>query len=209
MEKLRLDYENKLKKTLDKAFRILESTKTGEIKGIKTLSKISSELKREVERDKGREEEKTYPAPTIDIIKIGDIFYSDLLKGKAKVIKINTRKKEVFLSLKNISLWSPVEKLGIIENKKIPPTKVELNITRESHSQTNIDCRGMRLNDFQNLIENSLLDLSNGTIPYLNVVHGHGEGILKNWLRNYLKAHDEFKWSTDQGNDGSTKIEIK
>jgi DNA mismatch repair protein MutS2 len=84
-----------------------------------------------------------------------------------------------------------------------------MNIDRDSSLKTEIDCRGMRLEEFENLVVNSLLDLSNGSIPYLNVIHGHGEGILKTWLRNYLKENKDFKWEPDQGNDGITRIELK
>ncbi len=209
MEKVRQTYEEKLKKTLDRAFKILESTKSGEIKGIRSLSNISSELKREVEKEK--ENEKTsLPVPPLGSIQIGDIYYSSILREKVRVEKINLRKKEVFITSKNISLWSPVDSLGITDEKKIREiAKVQMNINRESQISTDIDCRGMRLEEFQNLVTNSLLDLSNGSIPFLNIIHGHGEGVLKTWLRNYLKDQDDFKWGPEQGNDGITRVELK
>ncbi len=210
-ERLWSEYETKLKKTLDKAFKVLESTKRGEIKGIKNLSNLSIELKKEMGKEgKKTEEGKTFPPPSFESIKIGDIYFSDILKEKVKVTKINPRKKEVNVSSKNLSLWCGVESLGVTDQKKeIPPPKVQMSFDRNSDLKTDLDCRGMRLEEFETLVTKCLLDLSNGNIPYLNVIHGHGEGILKTWLRNYLKENNDFKWGPDQGNDGITRIESK
>jgi len=208
MEKVRLDYEIKLKKTLDKAFKILESTKRGDIKGIKTLSNISAELKQEVRKEKSQDEERAYPSPTFDSIKVGETYYSYILKEKARVEKINPRKKEIFISTKNLSLWCSIDSLGITDQKKqAEALKVQMNVDRSTNPQTDLDCRGMRLEEFEKLVTNALLDLSNGDIPYLNIIHGHGEGVLKSWLRNYLKDKEDFKWGPDKGNDGITRIE--
>jgi DNA mismatch repair protein MutS2 len=68
----------------------------------------------------------------------------------------------------------------------------------------------MRLSEFQNLIDSALGDLLSGDVPFLNVVHGHGDGILKNWLRDYLKRSKEFLGQVpENGNDGETKISLR
>lgn len=210
-EKLWSDYEAKLKKTLDKAFKVLESTKRGEIKGIKNLSNISIDLKKEMGKGSLKvDEERPYPPPSFESIQIGDTYYSNILKEKVKVAKTNPRKREVFITTKNLSLWCDVEALGITDEKmQAIHSNVQMTFDRESSLKTDIDCRGMRLEEFETLVINSLLDLTNGSIPYLNVIHGHGEGILKSWLRNYLKDNNDFKWGPDQGNDGITRIELK
>jgi DNA mismatch repair protein MutS2 len=44
----------------------------------------------------------------------------------------------------------------------------------------------------------------------MNVIHGHGDGILKNWLRDYVKKSKEFQKDTSEtGNDGETRIVLK
>jgi DNA mismatch repair protein MutS2 len=68
----------------------------------------------------------------------------------------------------------------------------------------------MRLSEFQGLMEKALGDLLAGDIPYLSIIHGHGDGILKNWLRAYLKRSNDFTTATtESGNDGETKIILK
>ena len=68
----------------------------------------------------------------------------------------------------------------------------------------------MRLSECQNLIENALGDLLTDDIPFMNVIHGHGDGILKNWLRGYVKKSKEFQQDlSENGNDGETRIILK
>lgn len=67
----------------------------------------------------------------------------------------------------------------------------------------------MRLSDCQNLIEKALGDLLSGDVPFLNIIHG-SDGILKKWLRDYLKRSPDFQWAVpENGNDGETKVTIK
>jgi DNA mismatch repair protein MutS2 len=78
---------------------------------------------------------------------------------------------------------------------------------KTSRQDIEIDCRGMRLLEFQNACELSINELIAGEIPFLTVVHGHGEGVLKNWLRKHLKEnHRDLRWENIEGNDGCTKI---
>ena len=68
----------------------------------------------------------------------------------------------------------------------------------------------MKLDQFEKLIESSLFELINGEIPFLEVLHGRGEGVLKKWLRTYLtKTHPELYWQNQEGNDGITIINLK
>ena len=65
----------------------------------------------------------------------------------------------------------------------------------------------MKLDQFKNDVEESLINLLNDDIPFLEIIHGHGEGILKGWLRNYLKrSFHELDWNPMDGNDGVTII---
>ena len=65
----------------------------------------------------------------------------------------------------------------------------------------------MKLDQFKNNIENSINSLFEDEIPFLKVIHGHGEGILKNWLRNNLKNnYNDLEWKALDGNDGITII---
>jgi DNA mismatch repair protein MutS2 len=212
MEKKRLmdQYESKLKKTLEKAYFLLESTRLKEKTSKKAFSQKSLELKKELNEEKiASPEEKgsDLNPPQFDAIQEGQWYHSKKLGEMVKVVKINPRKKEVLISRDNFSLWCGAESLGIIKENITP--KITLNIDRTSVLSTEFDCRGMRLDEFEVITRGAVLDLQNGEIPYLKIIHGHGEGVLKTWLRNFLREHDDLTFGPDEGNDGVTKIELK
>ena len=85
-----------------------------------------------------------------------------------------------------------------------------MSFTKTSNAKVDLDVRGMRLTECQSLVENALVDLLNGDVPYISVVHGHGDGILKKWLREYLRRSPDFSGGPpENGNDGETKITLR
>ena len=72
-----------------------------------------------------------------------------------------------------------------------------------------IDCRGMRLSEFETMVEQSLSGLYQGDIPFVNIIHGHGDGILKTWLRQRVEGDRALMWETSEGNDGHTEIKLR
>ncbi len=65
----------------------------------------------------------------------------------------------------------------------------------------------MRLDEFQKICDKAIQDLYDGQVPFVTLVHGHGTGVLKNWLREHLRReHPQLKWENIEGNDGCTKI---
>jgi len=68
----------------------------------------------------------------------------------------------------------------------------------------------MRLSEFEDLIHNHISDLLLGDIPYLNIIHGHGDGVLKGWLKKFIKNQKDLDFdSSEDGNDGSSRIILK
>src|SRR5690606_18715826 len=104
---------------------------------------------------------------------------------------IDPRRKEITIAKGPIKMTVPVHTLGKSKRAPIKP-KVSVSFVKSSNSQLEFDVRGMRLSEFQNLIEKALGDLLSGDVPYISVIHGHGDGVLKNWLRDYLKRSRDF-----------------
>ena len=120
-------------------------------------------------------------------------------------MQVNLRKKEVQIQHGALSSWVEPETLCYASGQPAP--KVLVTIEKTSRQDIEIDCRGMRLAEFQNVCELSINELIAGDIPFLTVIHGHGDGILKNWLRKHLKEiHRDLRWENIEGNDGCTKI---
>ena len=146
------------------------------------------------------------PSPNLTDIKPGDFYFSKVLRSQAEVLNVNVRKKEVQVKSKNLSLWCPVESLGVLKKVQAPETLVA--ITTQVLGKMEVDCRGMRLEEFEAAVEKSLGELLSGDIPFLKIIHGHGEGILKKWLREYLKNNSDFSAKPDDENDGITRIDL-
>ncbi|HXH31702.1 MAG TPA: Smr/MutS family protein [Bacteriovoracaceae bacterium] len=199
-------------KILSEARRIVEEARSNEITKVKRIDERSHQLKTELKKLGGVvDEEPVQPLGDVDISELnpGDTVYSYLLKKEFSVHSVDRRKNEVMIVKGSIKLTVPVSTLGNAKRGKGPP-KVSVSFQKTTHSQLEFDVRGMRLSEFQNLVENALGDLLAGDVPYLNVIHGHGDGILKNWVRDYLKRSKDFKGELpENGNDGETKITLR
>lgn len=200
-------------KILNEARNLVEEARRNEIQKVKRIDDKSHQLKSQIDKLRGIEEvpDEEVPVGDMDIadVKAGDIVYSHILKKEFSVQQVDPRRKEVTIAKGPIKMTVPLSTLG--RSKRAPVrAKVSVTFDKTSDSQLELDCRGMRLSEFQNLVEKSLGDLLAGDIPYLNVIHGHGDGVLKNWLRDYLKRSRDFAPTLpESGNDGETKIVLK
>lgn len=204
---------NEVDKILNEARNLVEEAKRNEIQKVRRIDEKAHQLKSQIRKIGGeiQEVENDIPIGDIDIndLKQGDIVYSFLLKKEFSVQMIDMRRKEVTIVKGPIKLTVPVSSLGRSKRAPLAP-KVSVTFNKTSNSNVEYDVRGMRLSEFQNLIENALGDLLSGDVPYLTVIHGHGDGVLKNWLRDYLKRSRDFQGtSPENGNDGETKIILK
>ena len=192
---------------MDKAEKILQELKQGELKSIKKAQTKLADLKIRNESDFNKIDpmEKLYSKipQNIDTSKR---YYSTQLKKIVTIKSINERKKLVNVSSGKLSIQTPISSLREIPSQKPMQTIVRVNVDyTDSEVTTKIDCRGMRLDDFISTIEKSLPAIQSGKIPFLEVVHGHGEGVLKNWLRSYLRKFTDLSWDPDKS-DGVTHI---
>jgi DNA mismatch repair protein MutS2 len=205
--------KNEVDKILNEARSLVEEARRNEIQKVKRIDDKAHQFKSQMDKLRGIEPppEEEVPVGDIDIqdLKKGDIVYSHILKKDFSVQGIDPRRNEVTISKGPITMNVPISSLG--RSKRAPiRAKVSVSFEKTSNTQVELDVRGMRLSEFQNLVEKTLGDLLSGDIPYLNVIHGHGDGVLKNWLRDYLKRSRDFQGATaETGNDGETKIILK
>jgi DNA mismatch repair protein MutS2 len=200
-------------KILNEARSLVEEARRNEIQKVKRIDDKSHQLRSQIDKLRGvvPEPEEEIPVGNLEIqnVKSGDIVYSLIMKKEFVVQAIDLRRREVTIAKGPIKLTVPVASLGRSKRASVKP-QVSVSFIKTSNSQVELDVRGMRLSEFQNLVETALGDLLSGDIPYLNVIHGHGDGVLKNWLRDYLKKSRDFLGGTpESGNDGETKITLK
>jgi len=218
---LRLNDEvSKAKKDLDKilseARELLTQVQKNEITKTRKLDEIHHQLQSNLYKHSPKHFSSPKPEPQeistnlkITQLKIGDTVFSTQFKKSFSVISLDPRKNEVVIGKGNFKISVPVDKLELSKNKITNP-QVNVSFNRSSQALVEIDGRGMRLPDFQHQVEKAIGDLLSGDIPFLSVIHGHGDGILKNWLRNFLKSSPDLIGETpENGNDGETKISLK
>ena len=202
-----------VEKILQEARDLVEEARRNEIVKVKRVDEKSHQLNVKMRAIRGETLE-IAPEPLrgnllISNLKVGDSVFSNVLKKDFIILAIDQRKNEVQIGKGPIKINVPLSTLAT-SNKAPQRAKVSVSFQKNTNAKFEYDVRGFRLSECQSLIENALGDLLTGDIPFVNVIHGHGDGVLKNWLRDYVKRSKEFKIdSSDSGNDGETRIVSK
>lgn len=204
-----------LDKIITEAKNIVEEARRNEIVKVRRIDDKAHDLKMKINNlqeviPQDKDLKLIESDLNIQQLKPGDVVHSQLLKKDFTVFAVDIRKNEVTIVKGAIKFNVPVKSLTLTKNKLSRPKIVSVSYVPPSNATVEIDARGMRLSEFQNTIDKSLGTLLSGDIPYLNVIHGHGDGVLKKWLRSLLRTSKNFQIDTQEnGNDGETKIILK
>ncbi len=200
-------------KILNEARAVVEEARRNEIQKVRRIDEKAHQLKAEIGKLSGHVEPVAAEVPAgdldIDDVKVGDVVYSLVMRKEFTVQGVDRRRREVTIAKGPIKLTVPVATVG--RSKRAPQApSVSVTFEKSSNVHVDYDVRGMRLSEFQNLLENALGDLLSGDVPYLSIIHGHGDGVLKNWLRDHLRRSRDFQGAPpESGNDGETKITLR
>lgn len=199
------------------ALNIVEQAKAGEISKIKSIENKFSDLRISLNKELGDspdpvQEEEEMPGDMLPVhnLRPGTVYYNTLLKKEVQLQSIDWRKRQAVVTKGSLTVNVPLNTFKKGTTTVSSFQQIRINVTRESERPFQLDCRGMRLEEFQHIVEKSLADLLAGDMPVLSVIHGHGDGVLKSWLRSKIGKSKDFKWDVPQtGNDGETEIRIK
>lgn len=217
-EKILNDYSKKIKSLFDQAEHVLAEVKKGEIANRRNLNNEIGQIQSTLNKEKPTrvanatpdEKYAHYRPIAFEDIHAGLTVFSLNVKKDVKVTQVNARKKEVQIQHGALSVWTNTETLRWASGIKAPAPKVNVHVNRTVKGEIEIDCRGMRLDEFQKTCEQAIEEVYNGEIPFVTIIHGHGDGVLKNWLRTYLKKeYKELHFENIEGNDGCTKISFR
>jgi DNA mismatch repair protein MutS2 len=208
-----LQTNQKIDKILGDAKKLLREVREKDITKDNKLHTKVVELKSRVKSHSPFNEEEVNPQEKPNLyapesFEEGQYYYCLLVNKTVLLKKIYLKKGEAQVSVGNMNLKCPLSKL-MIANKKPQRSEqtVSVHVDRKVDVRLEYDCRGMRLSDFQDLIYNHTSDLLMGDVPFLNIIHGHGDGVLKGWLHSFIKNHKDLVFdSSDDGNDGSSRI---
>jgi DNA mismatch repair protein MutS2 len=206
--------KKELEKIISQAKDLFFQIKNEEIQKIKKIEEKEFSLKKQlssVVKNEIHPISHDIPRESLNFktLKSGDEVFSHEFKKNFRVLSIDFKKEEVTIGKGSFKISVAASTLSKPTHKE-QKSKVQVFYSKSESSTVEIDARGMRLSEFQSLVDKSLGDLLSGDIPFLSIIHGHGDGILKNWLRDHLKKSSDFKGETpESGNDGETKITLK
>lgn len=203
-------YQKKVEKLENTIRAIKKSPENFTKKELDKKIHLSKKEARELQpnQQESHTEEKYQDIP-IDQIREGEYFYVLDLKKEAKVLSINQRKKRAQVENGAIKIWIPFQSLkkAAGTKKKLPNTTIV--VERKNHFQLEYKALGIRRDEFLRKVEELLFDVINEDIPYVDIIHGHGDGILKRSLYETLKSFPELRAEFLEGNDGTTRVTLK
>jgi DNA mismatch repair protein MutS2 len=202
----RLVREIKEERNLQKAKEMAAQVK----KERQDLSEEVSELKEEVYYKPFEEEIEEQEIKVGDHVKLrtggatGTVESIDENKGKVVVQMGLMRMTANLRDLKHAK--AP---LDVQSSKSVQTDTVE----RSTDFQSKIDVRGMRMEEAMKIVENFIDQALISNATNLKIIHGKGNGVLRNAVRSKLREYDVKMdiWHPDpeQGGDGVTLVEIK
>lgn len=204
--------EQKLSKIVSKGENILAQVKAGKISKLKAFDNKIADIKSEIPKNLPKEKQKDYSNLSVPTsFQEGKDYFCLKLEKTIKITKIDHSKKLAHIGKGNFSMKVPLSSLRVANAKNNHFNSQGSSVIKSSRSsKVEYDCRGMRLEEFESLINDIISDLILGDIPYLNIIHGHGTGVLKNWLRKFIKENKDLTiLPNDTGNDGETRIGLK
>ncbi|MEK6623704.1 MAG: Smr/MutS family protein, partial [Bdellovibrionota bacterium] len=210
-EKAYHEYEKKLKKVLDEAIALKEQQNAHPEWGVKAIRSKTYEIASELKTLSPRAENTALVEyASVDLIEEGKIYFSKHLGCEVLVLQINHRKREAQVSANQSQagprITHPLDQLFLSKNTSAKRCEMKIQFSRQEASHIEVNARGLRLPDFEALVEDGLTALLLDEIPYLSIIHGHGEGILKKYLRDRLQRDDRFIYEIPDANDGATTV---
>ncbi len=227
--------EKILKEAKEQSRKILKETKAYVDHTIKELHKMEnkSDLK---ERNKGIENLRKgvkdkltavsgqLPVEDIEItetpkdLKIGDTVKILSLDQKGNVLSLPDKNGELMVQAGLMKISVNVKNLRKIKEEKSSEqleksTLGSIYRSKTANIETHLDVRGQLLDDAIMNVDKYLDDAYIAGLKQVTIIHGKGEGILRDGIQNELKAHKHVslfrKGNYDEGGDGVTVAEIK
>ncbi len=195
VKRIRREFENKkssIKNAVEKEKKIIEIEE-----------QIIEQKKKKVPKKK-----------IVEKINIGDFVIAKKsgLKGKVEAIKDDTA-MIIAGTLRTFVKINQLEKIGEDRSQKKVKVNIQMAETKQDSLVFSLDVRGKRteaaLQKVEKYIDNALITETKS----VSILHGTGDGILRNFIRQYLKTIDEIEWFGDgdirTGGAGITQIIFK
>jgi len=199
-----------------------KQTVAEEIKHVDTASEEKvMRLTRKVKKIKNEKIESRQAAPEItekpfepgDAVRMADTMASgEIIKIENRMAQIETGSMRFFVPLDKIERISKAELRKSLRSENIIPESDPLIIQRKLDFKPEIDVRGVRgeeaINQVRDFLDNALMVQHRN----LRILHGKGNGILRQLIREYLSTMNIVKSYRDEnidlGGSGITVVEM-
>lgn len=193
----------------DKAESILIDVKKGNITNRNKVANKFAEIKGRLKSDDEKKPQKELNYEKPKELTVGSRYFCVQLNKDVELLEIKKSKVKVLAGKMKVEVPAKSLRLSGNGSQKVKKEVYVHTSFVNDNKKLEYDCRGMRLSEFQNLVEQIISDLYGHSMPFANVIHGHGDGVLKKWLRDYIKRHPDFTIANNEsGNDGESRIEL-
>ncbi|WP_459128920.1 endonuclease MutS2 [Guggenheimella bovis] len=182
--------------------------------GTVDFSKMERQQKRINERKKELvSEEKIYKPKAPKSLKLGDNIYVPKLQTKgtvdSEVDKDGNFRAQIGILKMTLNI-KEVEKVQEEKETWIPKVKGDIEVRSV---ETKLDLRGKNVEEARLEVDHFLDQALLGRASTVEIIHGKGTGVLRNFIKDYLKKHPHVKTqrfgSFHEGGDGVTIVELK
>ncbi len=178
------------------------------------LNKIESDIR----TDFAREENELMPKfKELDwnTVKTGDTVLLKDINQPAVIVELPDKKNNVKVQIGLIKTFVKKDKVAkASKNLQAPQPKISKSpkLKRE-HIPHDLSLRGIRVEEALDMLEKYLDSAALGGLSSICIIHGHGTGVLKEAVRNYLKDSPYVKkfrpGEEGEGSDGVTMVDLK
>jgi DNA mismatch repair protein MutS2 len=146
--------------------------------------------------------------------KVGDLVKLSPSGRKGKVVSVDPSKKRAKVQLGPVTVEVKLSQLTVVEEPQAAPKseRVVINAPKPARFFPELKLLGMRGEEALRALEKFLDEAKLVGVSRVRVIHGHGEGILKRLVREYLKESPYVKsfrpGKPEEGGDGATVVEL-
>ncbi|MCB1050534.1 MAG: Smr/MutS family protein [Acidobacteria bacterium] len=143
----------------------------------------------------------------LDAWQKGDLLYYLAWGKTAKLVRLDRKKVHIEIEGKQLIVEAS-DVLHQHSGQKEKPVRTESEFEPQM-AQIQLRLLGMTVEEAIADLEVTLDRVLRSGQPYLEIIHGHGTGALKQAIRTYLKRHpvrEQWQVEIDPGNDGITQL---
>ncbi|MEA3407776.1 MAG: endonuclease MutS2 [Chloroflexota bacterium] len=145
---------------------------------------------------------------------VGDRVYVKSIEQTGEIASIDEEEAEVFVG--GLKLRTPLSTLSLrapaLEKAEKTDQRPAIRLPRVESPGMELHLRGRRAEEVGPILDKYLDDASLAGLPWVHIIHGKGEGVLKKVVREQLEGHPLVAsyrgGKLSEGGDGMTVVEL-